>query len=56
MSDTPRIAIAIGFSFCIGIIFGILIAEENWRAAAIENGCAQYNPKTADFEWIENGY
>lgn len=24
------------------------------KSNAIENGCAQYNPKTGDFEWVSD--
>ena len=54
MSDNSIIAIAITFFFCVGILGGILVAEVNWREAAIEHGCGQYNAKTADFEWLPN--
>lgn len=42
-------------TFCIGLMFGLLVTLSvirNNEAKAVANGCAQYNEKTGDFEWI----
>lgn len=49
-------------SFFVGLVIGIVAAltagviviginNDSWRTEAIANGCAQYNPETAVFEW-----
>lgn len=34
---------------------GYLQGRKDIKTIAIENHCAQYNPKTAEFEWIGGG-
>ncbi len=34
-------------------IFTIIVVENKCKAKAIELGCAKYNEKTSDFEWIK---
>ena len=53
MSDgTPILA-----SFILGaIIFfwvGVIVGEDRTQLEAIDNGLAQYNAKTGDFEWLD---
>ncbi|MES0444958.1 MAG: hypothetical protein ABUJ92_00295 [Desulfobacterales bacterium] len=51
-----------GISFIIGMVIGGVISgflignivESTYKADAVKQGCAQYNPKTSDFEWIPN--
>jgi len=41
--------------FCLaGLVIGTVVSVERYRGEAIKYGCAQYNPKTADFEWRKN--
>jgi hypothetical protein len=36
----------------LGILFGVKAMSYVYELDAVKNGCAQYNPKTAKFEWI----
>lgn len=36
----------------LGILVGIKVISDVWESDAVKNGCAQFNPKTAKFEWI----
>jgi hypothetical protein len=36
----------------LGILFGVKVMSDVYELDAVKNGCAQFNPKTAKFEWI----
>ena len=38
--------------FAIFVLGGKFVASK-WQKAAIEQGCAQYNQQTGDFEWLK---
>ena len=47
---------AVGFIFCIGVIFILTTAfglkiESVWHDRIIAHSCGQYNPTSGDFEW-----
>ena len=45
------IAVALLAAF-LSAISAIRITSYSFESAAVEHGCAQYNPKTAEFEWL----
>ena len=48
--------IVIFTAFIISLVwmFVIVANENSYKHKAIENKCAQYNPQTAEFEWIKD--
>jgi hypothetical protein len=47
------VATVIAFICVVGILLlGYSLAEDDFQNQAIEIGCAQYNPQTAEFEWL----
>ena len=40
----------------LGLVVGFILTanvHDHWRTTATEQGCAQYNSKTGDFEWLK---
>ncbi|MEA3639930.1 MAG: hypothetical protein VBE63_08300 [Lamprobacter sp.] len=35
-------------------VFTWLVADTTHKKEAIEQGCARYNPQTAEFEWVKS--
>ena len=52
MNDTPFIAFIIAFITALSVMLTYVITMDTFEVKAIENGCAQYNPQTAEFEWL----
>jgi hypothetical protein len=47
------VAIVTAFICAVGILLlGYSLAATDFEKQAIEIGCAQYNPQTAEFEWL----
>ena len=46
-------ASCIAFGFFVGSIVFKNDGEDTIKKQAIENSCAQYNPSTGIFEWVE---
>ena len=40
----------------IGFLLGVNVLTDVYELKAVKNGCAQYNPKTAKFEWINKNF
>jgi len=53
MSTTDQIIVAMLFVSFISFIAGVSIAVNKERGDFTQTECAQYNPVTSDFEFIE---
>ena len=51
--DYLGLALVVIGSMVLGGMAGSSIKEGNIQKQAIEQGCAQHNPKTGNFEWVK---
>ena len=52
MNDLPFFAFIMALIAALYMMLFYEIATNAVEEKAIENGCAQYNPQTAEFEWL----